>query len=108
MAALGLASLPMQQPSFLQAATAGQQQQQQQQQAAQLLQQAIAPTAPPQPTPLDATAITIKLATLAGERFKVRAHSRSHPQRRRTRTRPHPSLFPRRSLILSTCVDLCC
>lgn len=75
MAALGLASLPVMQQPF----TPQQQQQQQppllsmQQQPAQQQQvtmQPIVRAAPPAPTPLDATAITVKLATLAGERFK--------------------------------------
>jgi hypothetical protein len=75
MAALGLASLPVMQQQYH-----PQQQQQQQMQSMQQMgmqqqqqqqQMILQPIAQAVPTPLDATAITIKLATLAGERFKV-------------------------------------
>jgi hypothetical protein len=69
MASLGLATL------YPQQATPHQQQQLAQhhhQQPQPLLLQQQQPLPPPQATPIDAALLTIKLATLAGERFKVR------------------------------------
>lgn len=75
MAGLGLAGLPIhsrspQPPSFQ-----GQQQQQQlvQMQPLQMQQMPAQVAAPPQPVALDAAAIMIKLASIAGEKFKARS-----------------------------------
>lgn len=81
MAALGLAALPVMRSSTQQQQSNYQQQQQGQQQMMSLNQQMQQPPQQQQlvlqpnpaavPQPLDANLITIKLSTLAGERFKV-------------------------------------
>lgn len=73
MAGLGLAGLPIhsrspQPPSFQ-----GQQQQQLGQMQPLQMQMPVQAAAPPQPVALDAAAIMVKLASIAGEKFKVRS-----------------------------------